>query len=136
MSCKSALYTVNNVFNELQPSSQIPFGAIVRRFGPSVQLDGSAITLSSPGYYKVDCSLTVQASSAGDILAAMYANGNLVPGLSAAGSATAADNYVNLHMCGLVRLQCCDSSTVLILQLGSTSVPVTIANVACVVEKL
>ena len=48
MSCPSSIYTV--VTNSaVEEGAQGPYGAIVRRFGRSVQLDGQGINLLGAG---------------------------------------------------------------------------------------
>lgn len=57
MSCPASIYTVltNYVIAE---DAQDPFGAIIRRFGRNVQLDGQGINLLGSGYYDLDASLS------------------------------------------------------------------------------
>lgn len=140
MSCSSALYTVNTASTPLIPNAQVPFGSVIRRFGKNVNLDGDSISVRGSGYYKVDCSITVAPSAAGNITAQLFNDGIAVPGASARAAAAAADEPVNLNIVALVRNQCCDSSDVLSIRIGDVDATddttYTVSNMACVVTKI
>ena len=63
MTCKSAIYTVNNtntsitVTNDI--SVQVPFGSVIRRFGNCVELNGGSILCYNSGYFDVEISISV-----------------------------------------------------------------------------
>ena len=134
MSCKSALFTVNYTSAAYQVGSTVPFGATVRRFGCNVGLNGSGIIVRGSGYYDVSISVTAAPTAAGTVTITLLKDGAAVPGMTASQTVAAAGNPTNLALCGLVREQCCDSSSTLTLQL--TGAASTVANVAAVVEKV
>lgn len=134
MSCKSALFTVNDASTAYQVGSTVPFGAIVRRFGCNADLNGSGIIIRGSGYYDVSVSVTAAPTAAGTVTVAMLKDGVAVPGMTASQTVAAAGNPTNLALCGLIREQCCDSSSTLTLQL--TGAASTVSNVAAVIEKV
>lgn len=134
MSCKSALFTVNDTSAAYQVGSTVPFGATVRRFGCNVGLNGSGIIVRGSGYYDVYVSVTAAPTAAGTVTITLLKDGVAVPGMTASQTVAAAGNPTNLALCGLVREQCCDSSSTLTLQL--TGAASTVTNIAAVVEKV
>lgn len=134
MSCGSAIYTVNQSQVEQAANSQIPFGSALRRYGRNIRMDGSAIRLHGSGYYDVCVSCTVGAVAEGEITVQLMADGNQVPGAFATATATAAGDTINLSINSLIRLACCDDSTILSLALGDASA--TPVNIATVIKKV
>lgn len=53
MSCKSALYAINNSVVSLPDGGTYAPATIVRRYGQNYQLQGNGITLTGPGYYDI-----------------------------------------------------------------------------------
>jgi hypothetical protein len=134
MSCNSAIYTANTTPQELLGNAQIPFGAIVRRFGRFANLDGFGITLCAPGYYKCDCSATLTPAASGNLSVQLYVNGEPYPGAVATGYGTTG-NPVNLAFPAIVRLKgCADSSATLAVRIGESGA--TVSNMAFSVEKI
>ena len=136
MACNSAIYTVNSTV-AVAANGSIPFGSIIRRFGQSVQLDGSDITVCGQGYYDVDCSITLIPEAAGNVGIQVYADGQAVPGASAQGVGTASAP-LNLSISSLVRQKCC-GATSLSLKLvtpADVTTGATVQTCACVVERL
>lgn len=135
MSCSSAIYTANTTPQELLANAQIPFGSIVRRFGRNVNLDGFGITMCGDGYYKCDCSVTLEPTEAGPVTAQLYVNGEPYPGAIATGTVAAAGDSINLSFPAIVRLRRCgDNSATLGVRLGDEGATVT--NMAFTVEKI
>lgn len=134
MSCKSALFTANTTAAEYPAGSSVPFGAIARRFGCNADLNGSGIILRGSGYYDVSVSVTAAPTAAGTVTITLLKDGVAVPGMTASQTVAAAGSPTNLALCGLIREQCCDSSSTLTLQITGTASTVT--NVAAVVEKV
>lgn len=131
---KSAIYTVLATDTPIVTDGIVPLGAIVRRFGCNVNLDGNAITLLGKGYFKITASLTVSPTAAGDAIITAQKNGAEITGATASGAATAAGDPVNLSIVALVRNLCdCDSSLITLLYGGADA---TLNNVALTVEKL
>ena len=134
MSCKSALYAVNNSLPTIPAAGVIPFGTVIRRFGCNIQLAGTGVTLSGAGYYDVDVSVTLSPSAIGTVTVSLLKDGVLIPGASAAETVTAAGDTVNLSFSAIVRLQCCEDTSTLTLVLSGGAA--TINNASIVVEKL
>lgn len=140
MSCSSAIYTVNNVSSPLANNAQVPFGSVIRRFGKNVQLDGNSLSIRGKGYYQVDISANVAPSAAADATLQLFNNGVAVPGAIATETAAAANGTVNLHICALVRVTCCDGSDVLTVTVGDSEAAegttFAVSNMAAVVTKI
>lgn len=137
MSCKSAIYTVNNSGTAVTVTNNIPvqvsFGSVIRRFGQSVQLDGGSILCCDSGYFDVEASLTVSPTAIGIITAQLYQDGVAVPGAFATAAATAANNPVTLPITALVRNCGCNCGSALTIKVDASC---TINNFATVVEKI
>ena len=141
MSCNSAIYTVFSGSQEIQPYSQIPFGSIVRRFGRFVNIEGSDVVIGSccnprdgQGYYKCDCSVTLEPAAIGSVTAQLYLNGEAYDGAIATGYAGTAGEAVNLAFPAIVRLYGCQSLGTLEIRTGNSIATVT--NMAFTVEKI
>lgn len=136
MSCKSALYTVNNTNTTITATTttpaQIPFGSIIRRFGKYVNLEGGSIFCCDSGYFKVNCSITITPAEAGIITAQIYQDGIPIPGAFASATATA-DGTINLSIDTLIRNCGCNCNSVITLTIDADSV---INNISTVIEKL
>mgnify|MGYP006988841719 CR=1 FL=1 len=136
MTCKSALYTINNTNATITASvaapAQVPFGSIIRRFGKYVNLDGGSIICCDSGYFDADVSVTVTPTAAGVVTAQLYQDGVAIPGAFASTTA-AAGGTENLSINALVRNCGCNCSSVLTLTINASGV---VNNVATVVEKL
>jgi len=135
MSCSSAIYTANTTPQVLLGNAQIPFGSIIRRYGKNLDLNGFGITACGDGYYKCDCSVTLEPTAIGEVSAQLYVNGEPYPGAIQTGYATAAGNPVALSFPAIIRLRkCCDSASTLSVRLGEEGATVT--NMAFSVEKI
>lgn len=139
MSCKSGIYAVNTT-----TGTSIGIGGtyvpstIIRRYGKYCQLGGNGISIGNcvggSGYYKVDASVSVSASSAGNVTATLYKDGSPIDGATSLVTASTSGDIVTLSMTGLVRLNCdCDTSNITIIMGGQV---VTSQNLALVVTKL
>ena len=137
MSCKSAIYTVNNtnisVTVPTNSTTQIPFGSVIRRFGQNVGLDGDSIICCGSGYFDVEASLTVSPTAIGSITAQLYQDGVAVPGAFATEAVSAANTPVALPITALVRNCGCNCSSTLTIRVDASC---TLNNLATVVEKL
>lgn len=140
MSCNSAIYMANTSEQTILANAQIPFGTIVRRFGRFANIQGSDIvigdccTRNGNGYYKCDCSVTLEPSAIGSVTAQLYLNGEPYPGAQATGYAATAGNPVNLSFPAIIRLYGCCNQGTLQVRLGDEGATVT--NMAFSVEKL
>lgn len=133
---KSAIYTVNNTAQNVAVNGTINLGIVNRRFGCSLMLAGPGIQLEDPGYYDIDASITLAPTSAGNVTVTAYKNGVAIPGATATGSTSVANNPINLSISSLVRkfCPCADGIENLTFVLSGTAASVT--NISVVVEKI
>lgn len=134
---KSAIYTANISEQNVPNDGTINLGTIVRRYGPNVNLSGSAIQISGIGYYDVDANFTVAPTeAASDVTISLFRNGVLIPGASATFFVETADTQVTIPISCLVRefCGCCEETSSLTFILSGS--PAVVSNVAVVVEKL
>ena len=59
MSCKALIYVANTGSQTVAANSTLDLGSIQRRYGvkcgqPPIDLNGDGITITEPGYYKVE----------------------------------------------------------------------------------
>lgn len=97
MSCKSALYAINNSVVSLLDGGTYAPATIVRRYGQNYQLQGNGITLTGPGYYDI---------AAGTITLTAYQDGVAIPGMTASQTVKAAGDIVTLGVSGIIRTYC------------------------------
>lgn len=128
---KSAIYTANTTAATLGEGATLPLGAIIRRFGCGLDLNGNGVNLLGKGYYAVDASISYTATEAGDVTVTLLADGVAVPGAIATETA-AADGTVNLHITGMVK-RCCEGAGTIVLTVNQAG---TLDNVALVVSKV
>ena len=128
---QSGIYVANTTTAALSADSVIPLGAIVRRFGCALDLNGNGINLMVPGYYDVKASISYIATSAGVVTVTLLADGVAVPGANASVTAAAGDT-VNLSIAAIVK-RCCASAGTLTLQVGAAG---TLENVAIAAQKV
>lgn len=137
MTCKSALYTVNDTNPTITTTAsipiQVPFGSIVRRFGRYVTLNGDSILCCDSGYFDVNISITASPVAAEPITAQLYQDGTAVPGAFVTVDPADAGSPVALPITALVRNCGCGSTSTLTVKLNANC---TVNNFACVVEKL
>ena len=89
MSCKSALYAINNSVVSLLDGGTYAPATVVRRYGQNYQLQGNGITLTGPGYYDI-----------------AYQDGVAIPGMTASQTVKAAGDIVSLGVSGIIRNYC------------------------------
>lgn len=126
MSCPASIYTVltNYVIAE---NAQGPFGAIIRRFGRNVQLDGQGINLIGPGYYDLDTSLSFTPTATGPVTIQYYQDGVAVPGAFATAQGTASEP-LNLHVTSKLRNCGCDCNSTLTYTIDAAGTVVNLSN--------
>ena len=140
---KSAIYTANTSASTItltaqQPSSTIPIGTTIRRFGCNIKQNGSGISLQGEGYYDINSSVTVTAETAGDYTVKIFSDGVEIPGALQTVTAAAAD-VISFNIPALLRLSCCKSASTITLQISTTAtlpMTVTVNNVGVVIEKI
>ena len=132
MSCKAAIYTVNNTPVSVLAGGAVPMGAAVRRYGCGISLNGNSVQLGEAGYYDVDVNLTVQPVAAGAITATLYVDGAAYPGAVATSTAAAAGDDVQLVIPAIVRAMC-NSVHALTVVLSAAA---TVTNASAVVVRV
>ena len=136
MTCKSAIYTVNNTGTTITvadgTTAQIPYGSIIRRYGQNVQLNGGSIQCCGSGYFDVDQHLIVTPTAAGPITIQLFQDSKPISGATATLEGEA-DTPLVLPIKALVRNCGCDCNSILTTTINADC---TINNFATVVEKL
>ena len=79
MACKSAINTALTTPTTVLAGGTIPLGAIIRRFGCGMDVNGNGLTICEPGYYDVDVSVTVLPTEATPITATLLRTALLCP---------------------------------------------------------
>lgn len=135
---KSAIYTANTspsalVISTTSPFATIPLGSTIRRFGCNLQQVGNGIAAQGTGYYKINASVTLTPTAAGNVTVVAFKDGVAIPGATATESVTTVGNTVSVPITAIIRNTCCDSST---LTFALTTASATINNIAVTVEKL
>lgn len=126
MSCPASIYTVLTNY-AIAENAQGPFGAIIRRFGRSVQLDGQGINLIGPGYYDLDASLSFTPTATGPVTIQYYQDGVAVPGALATTQGTASEP-LNLHVTSKLRNCGCDCNSTLTYTIDAAGTVVNLSN--------
>ena len=130
---KSAIYIINTTSGTaISAGGTYPINQVVRRFGCDLKSNGSGISASNSGYYKVDANITAIATSAGIVTATLLNNGVAVPGATASVTATEGAT-VNLPIDSIVRVNCCGNSADLTIEIGSA---ITTVNASMTASKL
>ena len=133
---KSIIYTANTSAQNIAINGVINPGSIIRRYGPNLNLSGQAIQVCGAGYYDIDTSITLAPTAAGNVTVTAFLNNVAIPGATATGTATTANNIINLNINGVIReaCTCCEGISNLTFVLTGTAASVT--NIAISVEKL
>ena len=134
MSCKAAIYVANTGAQAVEVGGTINLGAIIRRFGCGLNLNGNGITVDNVGYHDISAAVTVAATAAGPVTVSILRDGVVIPGATATGTAAAAGDFVTLPLIPLDRIKCNDSGHTLTLVL--TAGAGTVTNVAFKVIKV
>lgn len=135
MSCKSALYTVNNGVQAVAEDGVINLGSVIRRFGNNINLLGNGIIVNGAGYYEVDANVTINATTAGTVTVSLYKDGVPVQGAVATVS-VASGVYVTVPIHALIReFGCCvERNSTLTFVLGGEDE--TVENISVIVERI
>lgn len=133
---RSAIYTVNQSAQNVAVNGTIDLGSMIRRFGPNLNLSGSAIQIAGAGYYDLDASITVAPTAAGNVTVTAFVDNVAIPGATATATVSTANNVENISIKGLYRegCPCCDGITNLTFVLTGTAASIT--NIAVTVEKI
>jgi len=130
---RSLIQVANQSTQPVAVNSIISLGSVQRRFGCNCRLSGNAIELVGSGYFLVDAIISITPTEAGQVVVALYENGEQIPGAVAYGTTTAVGQYVTLPISTTIRQMCCDSADNLTLVLVEGAGTVT--NVSVRVEK-
>ena len=133
MSCKSLIYTALTSPTAVLADGIIPLGALVRRYGCALAVNGNGVNVNEPGYYDIKVSVTVLPDAAGAIAATVLADGVEIPGATATGTAAAAGDAVNLSIASVLRKCGCECPQMLTVQLSASG---TVDNMALVIERM
>lgn len=119
--CRSAIYAINtNAGTEIPAGGIYPLTRVVRRFGCALGHNGEAITIKSPGYYKVSGVFTVSPTAIGQISATLMLDGQPVPGATATVTAPT-ETPEPLTIDAIVRVGCCEMPSELTVQLTAAA---------------
>ena len=133
MSCKSVLYTAMTVPVSVAAGGVVPLGAIVRRFGNAIRVDGNAITLLEPGYYAISVNMTVDPLAASAVTARVEENGVPVAGATVTATPAAIGDDTPLQIpSAVVRVYCNGTKTITV----NLPVAATVNNAAVTVVKV
>ena len=131
---KSLIQTTNQQPQNVALNGIISLGSVLRRYGCNCRLSGNAIEVVGEGYYKIDATVSVEPTEAGNVIVALYNNGVQVQGAIAYGSVTSPTDPVTLPIVSTIRQGCCcdsaDNLTLVLLE-GAGSV----TNVSLRIEK-
>lgn len=112
---KALIYVTNPGTQAVAVGGNIALGSISRRYGnqccnPIVDLNGSRITISEDGYYRVAVDVTALPTAAGPVTITLFQDGVAVQ--SKTGTSAAAGNPVALSLTSpVVRVRCGFNST-------------------------
>ena len=131
-----------SLINLITPTTQsvlqngtVPLTNIARRKGCTLDANSDTIILKRPGYYTVDISATVTSATAGVTSTLVVTKAGVpVQGLTASESIADANEIVNLHLTGIVRVFCSEGAST--LNLVNTGDAITLTNLSVVVEDI
>lgn len=113
---KALIFVTNPGAQAVAVGGNIALGSISRRYGnrccntPIIDLNGSGITISEEGYYRVSVDATVAPTAAGPVTITLFQDGVAV--LSKTGTAAAAGDAVALSIASpVIRVRCNATST-------------------------
>lgn len=133
---KPLIFVTNPGTQAVAVGSNIALGSIARRYGnrccnPIIDLNGSGITISEEGYYRVAVDVTAAPTAAGPVTITLFQDGVAV--LSKTGTAAAAGNAVALSLASPeIRVRCGATST---LTVQLTAGPGNVSNFGMSVVK-
>ena len=130
---KSLIQVVNQSQQTVAANSIISLGSTQRRYGCNLRLSGNGIEVTGEGYYKIDASVSVAPTAAGNVTVALYDDGVQIPGAIAYTTGTAGDP-ISVSIVTTIRQNCCcDSADNLTLVLVEGAG--VVSNVSLRVEK-
>ena len=131
---KSAIYTVNQSSQSVEPTGVVNLGSIVRRYGCNLNLSGNSILVDGVGYYSIDCNVVATIPTAGTLTATLFKNGVAIPGATASADTAADGDVVTLPISIMIRESCScnDASSITCVLTGVAS---TVSNISMRVVK-
>ena len=130
---KSLIQVVNQSAQNVLANSVIDPGSTQRRYGCDLRLSGNGIEIVGTGYYKIDGTVSIASTDAGDITVGAYLNGVQIPGAIAYTSGTAG-NPVTIPIVSTIRRGCgcngADNLTLVLIEGAGI-----VSNVSLRVEK-
>ncbi len=132
----ASIYLITPTTAAVTAGGVFPLTTVARRqCGCVTQLGADSVILSRPGYYKVTATVTFTAPAVGTATMRLTQDGNPVPGAVASTSiATANTQIASLAISAIVRVPCCNGSSV--LQLVNADDAVNTSNISLDVEYL
>lgn len=135
MSCKSSVYIANTTATNVATNSAIPFGAIQRRYGCSLDATSGGVILKNCGYYLVNATITFTAPTTGTVTVALRDDGVNVVGATASETVNTATTEVHtIAITAIVRVL--NGAAPDTLTLLNTGIEITPSNVAVTVVKI
>ena len=131
---QAIIQTINASNQVLTADSLINLGTTVNRYGCGLNQNGNGIEVSGSGYYKIEATITITPTAAGNVTISMQKNGVNVPGAQAVGSVTTVGNSTTIPINFIIRRPCayCENADIITF---STQDAATINNVVVQIVK-
>lgn len=132
----ASIYVITPTSAQVAAGGALPLTTIARRqCGCVNQIGSDSVILQRPGYYKVTATDTFTAPATGVATLRLTQDGQAVPGAVASVSiATATTEVASLAVSAIVKVPCCNGSSV--LQLVNDGIAITSSNISLDVEYL
>ena len=129
----SLLYTYNGIAQTVPATeTQLSLGTIIRRYGKCIDLNGTSINITGPGYYKITVIVNSTLTAAGSTAYKLSANN--VQLASSTVTTTGAAEAQSIPLQAVVRIKCCgDTESITLSAAGAAG---TVDAVSVIVEKL
>ena len=121
---KSLIQVSNTSTQAVAPAVNSPsfvsLGNVIRRYGKNIMLNGNALEQIGDGYYEIEGTITIAPTAVGVVTAALFENGEMMPGSLVSGSVSTAENPVTLPLLATSRIVCCNSSAITVGVISGT----------------
>ena len=104
---QSMIQTLNSTNQELVENSIIGLGTTINRYGCDCRQNGNGIEISGSNYFEITANIVVTPAAVGNVTVTVQKNGANIPGATATGSVSTADNTVTLPIDFIIRRYCC-----------------------------
>lgn len=130
----ASIYLITPTTAAVTAGGVLPLTTVARRqCGCVTQLGSDSVVLQRAGYYKVTATATFTAPATGDVTIRLTQDGNPVPGAVATTTiGTANTETASLTVSAIVRVGCCNGSSV--LQLVNAESAIDTSNISLAVE--